>query len=63
MGYRTANGHRVDMNPAVGSIACSQLESMERSYGTCAWFGKFMVSGNPREYNYDAGQAPEISQT
>ena len=57
-----ANGHRVDMNPAVGSIALgSQLVSMEQvTWDMSPWVAE--VRGDQvtiEEYNYDAGQGPE----
>ena len=56
-----ANGHRVDMNPAVGSIAWFSDGVNGAGYmGHVAWVAE--VNGDQvtiEEYNYDAGQGPE----
>lgn len=56
-----ANGHRVDMNPAVGSIAWFSDGVNGAGYmGHVAWVAE--VNGDQvtiEEYNYNAGQGPE----
>ena len=56
-----ANGHRVDMNPAVGSIAWFSAGVNGAGHmGHVAWVAE--VHGDQvtiEEYNYDAGQGPE----
>ena len=56
-----ANGHRVDMNPAVGSIAWFSAGVNGAGHmGHVAWVAE--VRGDQvtiEEYNYDAGQGPE----
>lgn len=56
-----ANGHRVDMNPAVGSIAWFSDGVNGAEYmGHVAWVAE--VNGDQvtiEEYNYNAGQGPE----
>lgn len=56
-----ANGHRVDMNPAIGSIAWFSDGVNGAGYmGHVAWVAE--VNGDQvtiEEYNYNAGQGPE----
>ncbi|MFR2079559.1 MAG: CHAP domain-containing protein, partial [Streptococcus sp.] len=54
-----ANGYRVDMNPAVGSIA--GFRRCQRSWymGHVAWVEVHGDQVTIEEYNYDAGQGPE----
>lgn len=60
-GVAKSQGYRVDMNPAVGSVAWfGNGVNGAGSYGHVAWVAE--VNGDTvtiEEYNYDAGQGPE----